>query len=46
MISDYLGAISAVETMRHPLQQFVDDFLLSKGCVGCRNHESPVTAVR
>jgi len=46
MISDYLGAVSAVETMCHPLQQFVDDFLLRKGCVGCRNQASPVTTVR
>jgi hypothetical protein len=46
MISDYLGAASAVETMRHPLQQFVVDFLLRKGCVGYRNHASPLTAVR
>jgi hypothetical protein len=46
MISDYLGYVSAVETMRHPLQQFVVDFLLRKRCLGCQNHASPVTIVR
>jgi hypothetical protein len=46
MISDYLGAVLVVETMRHLLQQFVDDLLLRKGCVGCRKHASAVTPVR
>jgi len=26
MISESLGAVRAVESMRHPLQEFVDDY--------------------
>jgi hypothetical protein len=46
MISESLGAVWAVESMHHPLQQFVDYFLVPRGCLGCRNHASPITAVR
>jgi len=46
MISEYLGAVWAVESTRHTRQQLVDDFSVPRGCLGCRIHVSPVTAVR
>jgi len=46
MISESLGAVWAVESMRHPWQQFVDDLCVPTGCLDCRIHGSPVTTVR
>jgi len=41
MISDSLGAVCAVEFMRHPWQEFVDDIGVPRGCLGCRIPASP-----
>jgi len=46
LISESLRAIWAVVSTRQPREQFVDDFLDPRGYLGCRLHESPVTAVR
>jgi hypothetical protein len=46
MIYVYLRAVSAVESMDHPSQQFVEDFLVHPRCLGWRIHLSPVIAIR
>jgi len=46
IIVESLRDVWAVETMRHMWQQSFDDFWVLKGCLGCRIHASPVTAVR
>jgi hypothetical protein len=46
IISESLGAVWAVESMRHPGQQFVADFRVPVGRLGGRIHKSHVTAVR
>jgi hypothetical protein len=45
IICDSLGTVWAVESMHHTSQQFVDYLRVPRGCLGCRHHESPVTAV-
>jgi hypothetical protein len=35
MISESLGAVWAVESLRRPCYQFVDDFGVPRGCLGC-----------
>jgi len=45
MISESLGVVWAVETMRHRDSSFVDDFSIPRGCLGCRIHASPVTTI-
>jgi hypothetical protein len=42
MISYSLGA---VESIRHPREQFVDNFKVPRGFWGCRIQASPVAAV-
>jgi hypothetical protein len=46
MISQYLGAVWAAESLRDTRQQFVDDFTVPRGCLGCRIRSSLVTPVR
>jgi len=46
IISEFLGPVWAIESMRHPWQQFVSVLWVLRGCLGCRIHASPVTAVR
>jgi len=46
MFYESLGAVWAIESMCHLSQQFVDYFLVPRGCLGCQIHASPVTAVR
>jgi len=46
MISESLGAVWAVQSTRHTRKQFVNAFFGPRGCLGCRIHVSPVTAVR
>jgi hypothetical protein len=46
MIYVSLRAVYAVESMRHPGQEFVGDIGVPRGCVGSRIPASPVTAVR
>jgi len=41
-----IGAVWAVESMRHSLQQFIYYFWVPRSCLGGRIHGSPVTAVR
>jgi len=36
MFSDSLGALWAVESMGHPREEFVNDFRVPSGCLGCR----------
>jgi len=35
MIFESLGPVCAVQFMRHPWKQFVDDFLVPRGCLHC-----------
>jgi len=46
MIYDSLGAVWVVECSGHTSQQFVDHLRVPRGCLSCRIHVSPVTAVR
>jgi hypothetical protein len=46
MIYVSLGAACAVESLRHPCQEFVDDLGVPRGCLRCRIRASPVTPVR
>jgi len=46
MIYVSLRAVLAVESMRHPGQDFVGDIGVPRGCVGSRIPASPVKAVR
>jgi hypothetical protein len=46
MISESLGAVWAVESLRDPRQQFVDESSVPRGCLGCRIRASTMTAVR
>jgi hypothetical protein len=45
LIYESLGAVCAVESLRHPCQQFVDDFGVPRGCLDCRIHASHVPEV-
>jgi len=45
VISESLGAVWAVESLCDPRQQFVDEFSVPRGCLGCRIRASTVTAV-
>jgi hypothetical protein len=45
MISEYAGALYALESMHHPWKYFVDDFWVLRGCLCFQIHKSPVGAV-
>ena len=45
MISEFLGAVCAIESMCHPWKSFVDDFWVLRGCLCRRIFASHVEAV-
>jgi len=45
-ISESLGVVCAVESLRHPCQPFIDDLWVPRGSLHCRIPASRVPAVR